>query len=107
MSVVLAAATPTTTAQPGGVSTLSTLTLHSTATYARARHPGSEHVSTAAIAIAAIAVLVLLATAAWAFARSRAYEPRWLLSLRHASAEAGYRASAVWAEFQDWARLGR
>ena len=57
--------------------------------------------------LAAIAVLLLLACAAWAFARSRAYEPRWLISPRHAMAEAGYRMSATWAEFIDWARLGR
>ena len=107
MSGVLAAATSTTVTQPSGASTLGSLTLHSTAIHARARHPNSGHISTAAIALAAVAVLVLLATATWAFARSRAYEPHWLLSLRHAMAEAGYRASAVWAEFQDWARLGR
>jgi hypothetical protein len=73
----------------------------------RAHSKGSSHVSTEAIVLAAIAVLLLLACAAWAFARSRAYEPRWLLSLRHAMAEAGYRTSATWAEFTDWARLGR
>jgi hypothetical protein len=68
---------------------------------------GSGHVSTEAIVLAAIAALLLLACAAWAFARSRAYEPHWLVSLRHAMAEAGYRTSATWAEFTDWARLGR
>lgn len=73
----------------------------------RAHSTGSGHVSTEAIVLAAIAVLLLLACAAWAFARSRAYEPHWLLSLRHAMAEAGYRTSATWAEFTDWARLGR
>jgi hypothetical protein len=56
--------------------------------------------------LAAIAALLLLACAAWAFARSRAYEPHWLLSLRHAMAEAGFRTSATWAEFSDWVRLG-
>jgi hypothetical protein len=29
-----------------------------------------------------------------------------MLSLRHAMAEAGFRASATWAEFSDWVRLG-
>ena len=43
---------------------------------------------------------------ALALARRRAYEPRWWLSLRHALAEAGFRASATWAEFTDWLRLG-
>jgi hypothetical protein len=64
-------------------------------------------VSTEAIVLAAIAALLLLACAAWAFARSRAYEPHWLVSIRHAMAEAGFRTSATWAEFTDWARLGR
>jgi hypothetical protein len=68
---------------------------------------GSGHVSTEAVALAVVAAVLLLACAAWAFARSRAYEPHWLVSLRHAMAEAGYRTSATWAEFTDWARLGR
>ncbi len=70
-------------------------------------HPSTTHISTEAIVIAVIAALLLLACAAWAFARSRAYEPHWLISLRHAMAEAGFRTSATWAEFTDWARLGR
>lgn len=77
-----------------------------TSTGAHTHTTGSGHVSTEAIAIAAIAAIVLLATAAWALARSQAYEPRWWLSLRYAMAEAGYRASATWAEFLDWAKLG-
>jgi hypothetical protein len=71
------------------------------------KESGLGHVSTEAIALAALAALLLLACAAWAFARSRAYEPHWLVSLRHAMAEAGFRTSATWAEFSDWARLGR
>jgi hypothetical protein len=74
---------------------------------ARAQSSGSGHVSTEAVVLAAIAALLLLACAAWAFARSRAYEPHWLVSMRHAMAEAGFRTSATWAEFTDWARLGR
>lgn len=74
----------------------------------RARNSsGSGHVSTEAVVLAAIAALLLLACAVWAFARSRAYEPHWLVSMRHAMAEAGFRTSATWAEFTDWARLGR
>jgi hypothetical protein len=57
--------------------------------------------------IAVLAALLVLACAAWALARRSAFEPRWLLSLRHAMAEAGFRASATWSEFADWARLGR
>jgi hypothetical protein len=67
----------------------------------------SKKISTEAIVLAALAALLLLACAAWAFARSRAYEPHWMLSLRHAMSEAGFRLSATWAEFTDWVRLGR
>ncbi len=68
---------------------------------------GSSSVSAAAIALAALGALLVLACGAWALARMTAYEPRWTLGLRHALAEAGYRASATWAELVDWARLGR
>ncbi len=63
--------------------------------------------STGAIVIAAVAALVALLCLAWAIIRRRALEPQWLLSMRHAMAEAGFHASATWAEFTDWARLGR
>ena len=62
--------------------------------------------SAGAIAIAVAAALLILGCLAWAIARRRAFEPRWTLSLRHAMAEAGFRVSATWAEFLDWARLG-
>jgi hypothetical protein len=63
--------------------------------------------STLDIAIAAVAAIVALSCIVWALARMLTFEPRWTLSLRHAMAEAGFRASATWAEFSDWARLGR
>ena len=66
-----------------------------------------DGLSALAIIIAVLAALVVLACAAWAVARHRAYEPHWWLSLRHAMAETGFRISATWAEFTDWARLGR
>lgn len=66
----------------------------------------SGTLSTGAIVIAAIAALLVLACLGWALARRRAFEPHWMLSLRHAMAEAGFRASATWAEFSDWVRLG-
>jgi hypothetical protein len=66
----------------------------------------SESLSTAAIVAAVVAAVLVLACVAWALARRRAFEPRWMLSLRHAMDEAGFRASATWAEFSDWARLG-
>lgn len=63
--------------------------------------------STEAIAAAVLAALLILGCLAWALARRRAFEPQWLLSLRHAFAEAGVHASETWAEFTDWVRLGR
>jgi hypothetical protein len=62
--------------------------------------------STGAIVIAALAALAILGCAAWGVARWRALEPRWTLSLRHTITEAGFRASATWAEFADWLKLG-
>jgi hypothetical protein len=62
--------------------------------------------STGAIVIAALAALLLLACVAWGLARRSAFEPHWLLSLRHSLAEAGFRASATWSEFTDWVQLG-
>ena len=61
----------------------------------------------AAVVLIVVAALLLLACAVWALAQARAWEPRWSLALRHAIAEAGFRASATWREFGDWARLGR
>ncbi len=68
---------------------------------------GGGGLPTAAVVLIVLAVLVLLGCAVWGLAQSRAWEPRWLLALRHAIAEAGFRASATWREFGDWARLGR
>ncbi len=62
--------------------------------------------SHAAIAVAVVAAIVVLIIVTWGLARMSAYEPRWTLSLRHSLAEARFRASATWAEFSDWARLG-
>jgi hypothetical protein len=76
-------------------------------TRTRARSKPASKLSTAAIAVAAVAALLALGCAAWGLARRRAFEPHWLLSLRHSMAEAGFRMSATWAEFADWARLGR
>jgi hypothetical protein len=69
-------------------------------------HPATHGLSTGAIVIAVLAGLLALACAAWGLARRRAFEPHWSLSLRHAVAEAGARASETWAEFSDWIRLG-
>ena len=84
--------TPAESARPGGSPTPS-------------RHAG-RHLSDGEIVVAALAALLALGCAAWGLARRRAFEPRWWLSLRHAMAEAGFRASATWAEFADWVRMG-
>jgi len=102
------ASTPTTSVPTAGGAvgnpvTQSTSNVHTPAP-ARSKH--SESLSTAAIAAVILAAVLVLACIAWALARRRAFEPHWLLSLRHAMAEAGFRASATWAEFADWVRLG-
>jgi hypothetical protein len=86
--------------------TISAPTLRSVPFAAASAH-GATHVSHEAIALAAAGALVVLACLVWALARVVALEPRWTLSARHAIAEAGVRASATWAEFSDWVRLGR
>jgi hypothetical protein len=88
-----------TTGTPAKSTVLGYLVLHK-----RPQH--SSTLSTGAIAAAVVAAVLVLACLGWALARRRAFEPHWLLSLRHAMAEAGFRASATWAEFSDWVRLG-
>lgn len=56
-----------------------------------------------AIVGGAIALGLLL----WGLIRWLAYEPRWLVASRHATAEAGWRTSGAWADFSDWLRRGR
>jgi hypothetical protein len=100
----------TTNGLPTTTATEPSTTLKSTSTAparTHARSKSSGKLSTAAIVVAAVAALLALGCAAWGLARRRAFEPHWLLSLRHAMAEAGFRTSATWAEFADWARLGR
>jgi hypothetical protein len=68
---------------------------------------GSGKISDAALAAAILAGLIALACLVWGVFRFGAFEPHWLLSLRHSLAEGGFRSSATWAEFSDWLRLGR
>ena len=70
-------------------------------------HVRSRSHDGAPVALVVVGALVLLLLVLWAFARWWAWEPRWLVRWRHATAEAGWRASAAWAEFTDWLRLGR
>ncbi len=101
-----ATTTPATTAP--ATTTPSATTVQSTPGQPTAKTSnGDGRLSTGALVIAVLAALLVLACATWALARRSAFEPHWLLSLRHAMAEAGFRASATWSEFADWARLGR
>jgi hypothetical protein len=68
---------------------------------------GGGGLSTTAVVLIVLAGVLLLGCAVWGLAQAQAWEPRWSLALRHAVAEAGFRASAAWREFGDWARLGR
>ncbi len=70
---------------------------------ASARH---THLSTAALALLVLGAVLLLGCLAWVAGRWFALEPRWTVSFMHSLREASYRASATWAEFSDWARLG-
>ncbi len=97
-----ASAVPTTAVAPVGSAPTATTRAPGPARVARARK-----LSTPAIALAALGAVLVLLCVAWALARARAYEPRWARSLRHSLAEGGFRVSATWAEFADWARLGK
>ncbi len=59
------------------------------------------------ILLLVLGALLLVAAATAAAVRWLAWEPVWLGRARHATAEAGWRTSAAWAEFTDWVRLGR
>lgn len=57
--------------------------------------------------MAILGAVLLLACLAWGIGRWLALEPRWAIAFTHSLREASYRGSATWAEFSDWARLGR
>jgi hypothetical protein len=84
------AGAPTTAAAPG--------------TAAKSASAADDGVPVVLVLAGALVVLVLVL---WGLARWWAWEPCWLVGWRHATAEAGWRASAAWAEFTDWLRLGR
>ncbi|HEX5307581.1 MAG TPA: hypothetical protein VFW38_00710 [Solirubrobacteraceae bacterium] len=90
---------PTSTA-PGAPATLGVV-----------RQPPAKHakkgLSGLALVLAAIGALLVLASLVWAISRWLALQPRWTSSLLYSLREASYHASATWAEFSDWARIGR
>ena len=69
--------------------------------------PKGTRLSTGALALAVLGALLALGCVVWVLGRWLALEPRWTVSLTHSLREASYRGSATWAEFSDWARLGR
>jgi hypothetical protein len=91
----------TTAATPAPVPAPAATTAPAPATGSTASHKGAR------LALIVIGALLVMLLALWAFARWWAWEPHWLARWRHATAEAGWRASAAWAEFTDWLRLGR
>ena len=91
----------TTAATPAPVPAPATTAAPAPATQSTASHKGAR------LALIVVGALLVMLLALWAFARWWAWEPHWLARWRHATAEAGWRASAAWAEFTDWLRLGR
>lgn len=96
---------PASVGAPGQTPAVATLTPAPTTARTPLRHSGGT--SKGAIALAAAAGLLALLCIIWAISRTLALQPRWTLSMRHSMEEAGYRASATWAELADWVRLGR
>lgn len=96
------ATTPTTV--PGSPSTSSSTTVVGVA---HKPAPKSTRLSTLALALAILGALLALGCIVWVLGRWLALEPRWTVSLMHSLREASYRGSATWAEFSDWARIGR
>lgn len=100
--------TSTTTPTVGIPTTTTPATSHSTTVVGVTRKatPHKTHLSTAALVLGILGALLILGCLVWALGRWLALEPRWTVSLMHSLREASYRASATWAEFSDWARLG-
>jgi len=57
--------------------------------------------------LAILAGLLAAGGLAFAFVRWFAWEPAWAIRFRHATGEAGWRASSTFSEFADFVRLGR
>lgn len=57
--------------------------------------------------LAILAALLALCATTFGFVRWFAWEPAWMVRLRHSTGEAGWRASSTFSEFADFVRLGR
>lgn len=104
------AATPSTpgiTPQPAG--DVAPAAAASDAAIASAERARAQDDTTPAPLVGLLVLLALcaLAGALVAAVRFFAFDPPWMARGRHATAEAGWRTSAAWAEFTDWLRLGR
>jgi hypothetical protein len=107
-TVVPPTTTPAATAtQTAGTPTSTAAPRSTTVIVARKDKPHSKGLSALALALAILGALLVLACIAWALGRWLALEPRWSVAFMHSLREAAYRASETWAEFGDWARLGR
>ena len=69
-------------------------------------HRKSKGLSGLALALAIVGVLLILACLIWAAVRWMGLQPRWSTAMTYSLHEASYHASATWAEFSDWARIG-
>ncbi len=112
-TVAPATTTPATTTVPATTTSAPTNTTPTTTTRSGTvvvvTHKSTSkgtHLSTAALVLAVLGALLALGAIVWALARWLALEPRWTVSLVYSLREASSRASATWAEFSDWVRLG-
>jgi hypothetical protein len=96
---------PATTAPSGATGPSGTTGSATVVGVARKATP-NKRLSTGALALAILGGLLALGCAVWVLSRWMALEPRWTVAVMHSLREASYRASATWAEFADWVRLG-
>lgn len=69
--------------------------------------PTNAGLPAAIVVMAVLAAAAGIALAIGAIARSRGWEPDWVVRWRHACAEAWYRIGAGWSDFGEWIRLRR
>ncbi len=86
---------PTTTPAPAAAGTKQ---------LSKAQDRGLAWLTIGLIALALLLLGVLIVLVLW---RVRGWDPRWLRSSRHATAEAGWRVGLGGAELRDFVRLGR
>jgi hypothetical protein len=78
-----------------------------TALIATTSESGNSSTPAPLLLLAVLGAFALVLASIAGMIRWWAWEPLWIARSRHAVAEAGWRASAVWAEFVDWVRFGR